>query len=265
MHFFTIASGSSGNSICIGNEKTTLLVDAGISGKRIEEGLNTYDFTTSDMAGILITHEHADHIGGLGVISRKHGIPIYATRGTINAIRRSSSVGNINDGLFYEIEPDKDFSLGDLVVRPIRISHDAADPVAYRVSDKRNSVAVLTDLGIFDNYIVENMQHLDAMVIESNHDVKMLEVGSYPYPLKQRILSDVGHLSNELSGQLLGRLLHDDMKHIFLGHLSRENNYPELAEQTVKLEVSMGDNPYCGTDFPIEVAPRDTASRLVEL
>ncbi len=265
MELFTIASGSSGNCICVGNERTHVLVDAGVSGKRIEEAVNTYDLTTSDMAGVLITHEHVDHIQGLGVIARRYGLPIYATRGTIRAIKSCSSVGKINEGLFYEIKADEPFFVGDLSVHPVRISHDAADPVAYRVSDEKHSVGVLTDLGTFDHYIIERMQNLDAMVLEANHDVKMLEVGSYPYRLKQRILSDYGHLSNELSGQLLCELLHDSMKYIFLGHLSKENNYPELAHETVKLEISLGENPYKGTDFPIEVASRSSVSRRVEL
>ena len=263
MELFTIASGSSGNCVCVGNERTHVLIDAGTSGKKIEEAVNTYDLATSDMEGVLVTHEHVDHIQGLGVIARRYNIPIYATGGTIRAIRKCSSVGKIDESLFCEIRADEPFRLGGLRVLPVRISHDAAEPVAYRVSDENHSVGVLTDLGTFDHYIIERMQNLDAMVLEANHDVRMLEVGSYPYALKQRILSDFGHLSNELSGQLLGRLLHDNMKHIFLGHLSKENNYPELAHETVKLEVSLGENPYRGTDFPIEVAARNHVSRRI--
>ena len=130
MELFSIASGSSGNCICVGNDRSHVMIDAGVSGKRIEEGMNTYDYTTSDMDGILITHEHSDHIMGLGVIARKYGLPIYATKGTVDAILTSSSVGKIDTGLFHVIEAGVEFAVGDLTIMPMSISHDAADPVA---------------------------------------------------------------------------------------------------------------------------------------
>ena len=145
------------------------------------------------------------------------------------------------------------------------ISHDAADPVAYLVSDGRHRVGVVTDLGYYDADIVSHMEGLDALLLEANHDIHMLQVGAYPYPLKQRILGERGHLSNETSGQLLGQILHDGMQHILLGHLSKENNYDELAYETVRLEISLGDNPYRGNDFPSEVAKRDRPSSLIRL
>ena len=265
MDFFSVASGSSGNCICLGSNQCHVMIDAGISGKRIEEGMNTYDYTTSDMDGVLITHEHSDHIQGLGVIARKYGLPIYATKGTADAILQSSSVGKIDPSLFHVIEAGKTFFIGNLEIYPMSISHDAADPVAYLVSDGRHRVGVVTDLGYYDADIVSHMEGLDALLLEANHDIHMLQVGAYPYPLKQRILGERGHLSNETSGQLLGQILHDGMQHILLGHLSKENNYDELAYETVRLEISLGDNPYRGNDFPIEVAKRDRPSSLIRL
>lgn len=265
MDFFSVASGSSGNCICLGSDQCHVMIDAGISGKRIEEGMNTYDYTTSDMDGVLITHEHSDHIQGLGVVARKYGLPIYATKGTADAILQSSSVGKIDPSLFHVIEAGKTFFIGNLEIYPMSISHDAADPVAYLVSDGRHRVGVVTDLGYYDADIVSNMEGLDALLLEANHDIHMLQVGTYPYPLKQRILGERGHLSNETSGQLLGQILHDGMQHILLGHLSKENNYDELAYETVRLEISLGDNPYRGNDFPIEVAKRDRPSSLIRL
>lgn len=265
MEMFSIASGSSGNSIFVGDDNTRLLIDAGISGKRIEEGINTYGYTTSDIDGVLVTHEHGDHICGLGVIARKYGLPIYATKGTMEAIKNTSGVGKIDPGLFREIQSKKEFSIGSLRICPISVSHDAADPVAFVVSAGEKRVGVLTDLGTYDEYILKAVQNLDALLLEANHDINMLQVGSYPYPLKQRILGVRGHLSNERSGQLLGQILHDGMKHIFLGHLSKENNYPELAYETVRLEITMGDNPYRGGDFPIEVAARDCVSARITI
>jgi phosphoribosyl 1,2-cyclic phosphodiesterase len=242
------------------------MIDAGISGKRIEAGMNTYDYTTADMDGLLVTHEHSDHVAGLGVISRKYHIPIYATAATIQAIRSMKSLGAIDDTLFHVIRPDEDFVLGSLKIHPFHISHDAADPVAYRIENTKSKVAVCTDLGYYDSNIVENLTGLDAMLIEANHDIHMLEVGSYPYHLKRRILGEYGHLSNEASGKLLSQVLHDNVKHVFLGHLSHENNYPDLAYETVRLEVTMDDaTPYKGSDFDITVASRTEVSEKIVL
>ena len=264
MDFFSIASGSSGNCICVGDDDTHVMIDAGISGKRIEAGMNKYDYTTADMAGLLVTHEHSDHVAGLGVVARKYHVPIYGTAGTIRAIRSMKSLGAIDDTLYHIIKPDEDFSIGSLNIHPFRISHDAADPVAYRIENPKSKVAVCTDLGYYDGYIVENLTDLDALLLESNHDIHMLEVGSYPYPLKQRILGNYGHLSNEASGKLLSQVLHDDIKHVFLGHLSHENNYPDLAYETVRLEVTMDEStPYKGNDFNITVASRSEVSERI--
>lgn len=263
MELCSIASGSSGNCIYVGTDNCHLLVDAGISGKRIEAGLNSIDLKTKEMQGILVTHEHTDHIHGLGVLARRYAIPMYATAGTIDAILHTKSVGKIDEKLFCEVHAGEKFVIGDMTIEPIAISHDAAEPVAYKFRQQDKSMAVMTDLGIYDEKIIEKLKNLDVLFLESNHDVHMLQVGAYPYLLKQRILGDRGHLSNELCGRLLGEVLHDDMKYIFLGHLSKENNYPELAYETVRVEVSMGDNPYRGDDFPMYVARRDEPSERV--
>ena len=263
MELCSIASGSSGNCICVGSDDCHVLIDAGISGKRIENGLNSIDLKTADMQGILITHEHIDHIAGLGVIARRYGIPMYATGETVDAILHTKTVGKIDEALFQVIEPEREFTIGDLTIEPVSISHDAADPVAYKIRQQEKNVAVMTDLGTYDDHIVEKLQNVDVLLLEANHDVRMLQAGAYPYPLKQRILGDKGHLSNERSGQLLGKVLHDHLKHIVLGHLSKENNYPELAYETVRLEVELGDNPYKGDDFPMFVAKRDEVSQKI--
>lgn len=260
MELCSIASGSSGNCICVGTDSGHILIDAGISGKRIEEGLNSIGLKTSEMQGILVTHEHIDHVAGLGVLSRRYGIPVYATEGTIEAVKRMSSVGKIEEGLFHVISPEQEFTIGDMQIEPIRISHDAADPTAYKIRQGKKTAAVMTDLGFYDARIVEKLQNIDAVLLEANHDVRMLELGPYPYPLKQRILGDRGHLSNENCGRLLGEILHDDFKGVVLGHLSKENNYPELAYETVRVEVDMGKNPYHADDFPMYVAKRDQVS-----
>lgn len=265
MRLCSIASGSSGNCIYVGSDATHLLIDVGISGKKTELGLNSLQVTGSDIDGILITHEHADHINGLGVLARKYGIPVYATAGTIEAMKNNRAIGNVDESLFHEVNADEKFTIKDLVVDPMRISHDAAEPVAYRVRYEKQKVAVITDLGYYDDYTVESLKNVDALLIEANHDVNMLQVGHYPYYLKQRILGNRGHLSNENSGRLLSRLLHDNIKGILLGHLSQENNLPELAYEAVRIEVTLGDNPYKADDFPIWVAGRNEVSPMIEI
>ena len=265
MDFCSIASGSRGNCIYVGSDQTSVLIDTGISRKRIVDGLHEIDRKPEELKGILITHEHSDHIKGLGVMSRKYHIPIYATAGTIDGIRNSSSLGQIDEDLFHTIRADGKFQIEDLEVEPFAISHDAAEPVAYRLDNGEKSVAVVTDLGYYDEKIVSHLKDLDGVLLESNHDIHMLQVGSYPYYLKQRILGNRGHLSNENAGRLLCEILNDRIKTILLGHLSRENNYEALAYETVCAEVTLGDNPYKAGDFPIAVAARDHISPLYAL
>lgn len=263
MRLCSIASGSSGNCIYVGSDTTNILVDTGISGKKVEFGLNALDLTIKDLDGIFVTHEHSDHIKGLGVIARKCGVPIYATAGTIRAMEENGSLGKMPEGIFHTIKEDVSCKIGDLDVRPFHISHDAAQPVGYCVHHGNKKIGIATDMGTYDEYTVNNLTGLDALVLEANHDVNMLQVGSYPYYLKRRILGNRGHLSNETAGRLLCRLLHDNMKDIFLGHLSKENNYEALAYETVCAEVTMGDNPYKADDFRICVAKRDEVSNVV--
>ena len=265
MRLCSIASGSSGNCIYVGSEATHLLVDVGISGKRIECGLNSLGLTGRDLDGILITHEHADHISGLGVMARKYGVPIYGTRGTLEAIRNTGNLGKIDEELFHEVKEDEKLTIKDLTVNPMRISHDAAQPAAYRIGYGSQKIGICTDLGVFNDYTVECLKGMDALLIEANHDVNMLQVGPYPYYLKQRILGDKGHLSNENSGRLLSRILHDKLQTIILGHLSKENNLPELAYEAVRMEITMGENPYNANDFRMMVASRSELSPVVNI
>ena len=265
MRLCSIASGSSGNCIYVGSDTTHLLFDVGISGKRTENGLKQLDLSPRDLDGIFITHEHADHIAGLGVLARKYGIPVYATAKTIEAIKQMKNLGNLDDSLFHSVKADEKIIVKDMTVNPMHISHDAADPVAYRISHDRKKVAIVTDLGKYDDYTVESLRGMDALLMEANHDINMLQVGPYPYYLKQRILGERGHLSNEASGQLLTRILHDKLQAVFLGHLSKENNLPELAYETVRVEINMADTPYHAEDFRLAVAKRDEVSEIFHI
>ncbi|MBO4375105.1 MAG: MBL fold metallo-hydrolase [Lachnospiraceae bacterium] len=263
MRFCNFASGSSGNCTYIGDDNTHLFVDVGISGKRIEAALNEIGLTASDMTGILVTHEHTDHINALSVISKKHEIPIYATKGTIEAIKRMPRFSAIPDGLYHEIKADRAFMLGDFCIRPVKISHDAAEPVAYRLDNKGKSVGVITDLGKYDDYTVNSMKDCSTVMVEANHDVNMLQVGPYPYMLKKRILGDKGHLSNDACGRFLVELLGNRLENIILGHLSQENNLAELAYETVRMEVTMSDTPFRFSDFRVLIGKRNERTELL--
>lgn len=268
MRFTSISSGSSGNVSYIGTERTHILVDAGVTMKAINEGLRTLKLELSDIQGIFLTHEHIDHIKAIGAISRRYGIPIYGTLETLQELisgNGQKKLGELDRELLHPILPDAESRIGDLSVLPFSIDHDAANPVAYRVSDGVHSVAVATDMGHFDSYIEAHLRELDAMLIEANHDIAMLSSGPYPMALKRRILSDRGHLSNDNAGRLLDRVLHDRLRHIFLGHLSLENNQPELAKSTVEQEIDASESGYHSGDFEISVAKRDCVSELVVL
>lgn len=268
MRLTSIASGSSGNCIYVGSDTTHLLVDVGISGKKVEAGVNELDLSMRDVDGILITHEHSDHIAGLGVIARKYQIPIYATPLTKQAILDvKAKCGDIDPDLICEIYPDDKLTIKDIVINPMNISHDAAQPVAYRFKSEGRKAAVVTDLGTFDEYTVECLKGMDVLFLEANHDVKMLEVGPYPYYLKRRILGDRGHLSNSRSGELLTKIIHDNLKTVYLGHLSKENNLPELAYESVRVEVLMNQNnsEYKGisiNDIELLVANRSEVTKV---
>lgn len=265
MELFSIASGSSGNCILVGSDHTKLLVDAGISAKRIEEGLNLHSLTCSDISGILITHEHSDHVKSLGVLARKYQIPMYATFRTIQYLKGAGSLGKYDFNLYQSISKDTPFSIGDIRIEANSTWHDAVDPVCYHFTQGDKKISIATDLGNYTPYLLEKMSGSDLLLIEANHDIRMLEVGPYPYELKQRILSDHGHLSNELSGEFIMKLLHRGVKGIILGHLSKENNFPDLAYETVR--QALKENPYDAEpeDFHLTVASRDMPSAYFEI
>ncbi|WP_343209016.1 MBL fold metallo-hydrolase [Anaerolentibacter hominis] len=264
MKFCSIASGSSGNCIYVGSENTHVLVDVGISGKRVAGGLEQIEVRPDELSAILITHEHTDHISGLGVMARKYHIPVYATAETLDAILSTRSIGRIEESLLHDVRPDEKFSLGEFKIDPFSIPHDAANPVCYSLEAGNHKVAVATDLGQYDDYIVKHLEGAEILLLEANHDINMLEVGPYPYMLKKRILGERGHLSNDNSGRLICRLFNDSLKYVILGHLSKENNYPALAYETVKYELGQ-EQPGYEITCKIQVAKRDEPSLLITL
>ncbi|MCR5304191.1 MAG: MBL fold metallo-hydrolase [Lachnospiraceae bacterium] len=264
MRMCSLGSGSSGNCIYAGTSTANILIDTGLSCKKTVERLNDIGTDISEIDAIFLTHEHSDHISGLRVISKKYNIPIYSTYGTIEAVKRTPNACEIDETLYHCVEPDVAFEIKGVKAVPVRIDHDAADPVAYRLEADGKRGGVITDLGTFSEYTVQAMSGLQTIFIEANHDLRMLECGRYPYPLKQRIMGDHGHLSNDDSARLLSYLLNDDIERVMLAHLSRENNLPVIAYESVRSGISLSDTKYEGDDFPINVCPRDEISKIVE-
>lgn len=251
LSFASLVSGSSGNSTFLSDGKTNILVDCGMSGKRLQESLAKIDVSAADIDALLITHEHIDHVKGAGVISRKFDIPIYATVGTHN----SMSVGKVSDKNICIVEKDKPFEIGSIGVNAFAIPHDAQDPVGYSFFADGEKVSVATDIGYMSDEILREISGSSAVLLESNHDVQMLEFGSYPYELKKRILGRYGHLSNDAAGETAVKLVREGAKKILLGHLSDENNTPDIAFKTVEnILKSAGVN--IGKDMILGIAQR---------
>ena len=260
MNLCSIRSSSKGNAILVYTETTRLLVDCGISGKLAKEGLNQLGFEPESLQGILITHEHQDHIGGVGVMSRRYGLPIYANQKTWCAM--SSALGKLDDSNRHIFENETEFTIGDITVRPFSIPHDAADPVGYSFTSRGKKVSVATDIGVLEESIFRAIKGSGAILLEANHDRNLLDMGSYPLPLKQRIRSEKGHLSNEDAGYAAKFLCKMGTCQIMLGHLSAENNYPLLAKQTVvNILKESGIEP--GRDLALSIAPRDCVSSVM--
>lgn len=254
-------SGSSGNAIFVCSERTKILVDAGLSGKRIEEALASIGENIREIKGILITHEHTDHIQGAGILSRKFNIPIYATEPTWLA--GSGKLGNVHTR-FTRIISKTAFYIDDLLIEPYAIPHDAADPVGYCISRGPRKVAVATDLGHFSKQIEYRLHACDLVVLEANHDTQMLSAGRYPYELKQRIRSSHGHLSNEEAADAAVKLAAAGVSSILLGHLSKENNFEQLAYRTVTdALLAQGITP--GHDISLGLAFRDKVTGVFQI
>ncbi len=264
MKLCSIASGSSGNCIYVGNKNTHILIDAGVTCKRMEEGLKKIGVAPENVEAILITHEHIDHVRGINVFLKKNGTKVYGTKETLQAMHQASGNSSIPGSLLHAVSPDETFQINDLTINPFSLPHDARNPVGYTIESGGHKIGMATDLGMYDSYILSKLTDSEILYIEANHDVNMLMVGGYPYSLKQRIVGSKGHLSNESSAELIKELLHENMKHILLAHMSKENNYAELAYETVKQIVY--ENWSWDTKIPeIVVANRDIPSEPVEL
>lgn len=261
MKFCSLYSGSSGNCLFVAHGATRLLVDAGLSGKKIEQGLASIDELPAQIDGILVTHEHRDHIHGVGVLSRRYDLPVYANAATWEAM--AEDIGKIKGHNIRLFATGVPFDIGDLEIGTFSISHDAADPVGFTFDSGSHTIGIATDTGVVSSEVKAALSGRDLVVLESNHDTAMLETGPYPYYLKHRIASDVGHLSNDTAGDTAVALAESGVKQIVLAHLSHENNLPILAYQATqnffkRAGISEGDTR-------VAVARRHERSSLFEL
>ncbi|HEY8499917.1 MAG TPA: MBL fold metallo-hydrolase [Clostridia bacterium] len=253
----SLYSGSSGNSVYISSQSTHILVDAGLSGKRIEKSMAFVGGSIKNVRAILISHEHMDHIIGAGVLSRRYGIPIYANEKTWEAMRLS--LNNIDSDCIRIFSTGQPFKIGDIEVNTFNTPHDAVEPVGFNFFCDRKKVTIATDIGHINRPLLSNLIGSDIILLESNHDVEMLKVGRYPWPLKQRIMSDKGHLCNDVAAKVVAYLAVNGTKKFLLGHLSKENNFPELAFQTVKNALTE-KSITAGRDVYVGIAYRDRVS-----
>lgn len=232
MRFSVLASGSSGNAIYIENDQHSFLVDAGLSGRKMEELFATIGKKMNNLDGILVTHEHSDHIKGLGIVALKHKVPIYANAKTWQAM--DGLVGAIPVEQRFHFDMDTVKSFGSLDIESFAVSHDAADPMFYVFHENGRKLALITDTGYVSDRMKGIIQASDAFVFESNHDVGMLQMGRYPWSVKRRILSDVGHVSNEDAAVAMSEVMAEKPTRIYLSHLSKDNNMKDLARMSVE-------------------------------
>ncbi|KPH72120.1 MBL fold metallo-hydrolase [Oceanobacillus caeni] len=231
LRFSVLASGSTGNAFYIESERQKLLVDAGLSGKKLTELFQKIQVDPSDLSGILVTHEHSDHIKGLGIFARKYNLPIYANEKTWKAMDKSIGKLSVDQRFLFQMEEVKTFE--DMDVESFGVSHDAAEPMFYTFHSNGKKVALVTDLGYVSERIKKTVEDADAYIFEANHDVEMLRMGRYPWSVKRRILGDSGHVSNEDSGLALADIISNRTKRIYLAHLSLDNNMKDLARMSV--------------------------------
>ena len=260
--FCSLYSGSSGNAIFLGAGSTRLLIDAGLSAKRIIEALVSIGEKPSDLSAILISHEHSDHIKGAGILSRKLNIPIYANENTWKGMEPFIGPVSLNNKAYFNT--GSEFEIGDFLVKSFPIPHDAMEPVGYNFFADCKKITVATDIGHINVELLNCLEASDLLLLESNHDVEMLRIGPYPWHLKKRIAGDRGHLSNDAAGEVIAYMAEKGTKRFLLGHLSRENNFPELAYQTV-YNALCEKSCLAGLDISLDVVLRDKVGKIIEL
>lgn len=264
MEIHSLASGSSGNAYIIKNGNFSILLDAGLSGKRTLAGLTSVGIDPATIKAILITHEHSDHIAGAGIISRRLNLPIFMTSGTWKG--SAARIGNVPAENIHIIKPLDPFSLGDIEITAMNISHDAGDPVNFVFDNGKQRAVVLTDTGCVTAEMLKVLATCQAMVLEANHDPEMLQTGPYPWPLKQRVAGNRGHLSNLQAARVAAWLIiNGKIQRIHLGHLSAVNNNPQCALASVAQHLAQEGLSSEPAYRYLQVLPRHHAGPVLQV
>lgn len=258
-NFCSLYSGSSGNSLLVETENTKLLIDAGVSSKKIETALNNLNIDPSSINGILITHEHSDHVQGLGTFAKKFDLSVFVNQKTLDAMPKQKE--KIPEKNIKKFTIEEKFEIGDMKIKPFAIPHDAANPCGFNVFKDNKKISIATDIGHMTNGILKNLEDSIFVLLESNYDPEVLKFSRYPYPLKSRIAGPNGHLSNELAGKTISHLLSSGLEQAMLGHLSKESNFPELAYKTVVDEIISSN--YSENSLKLSVASRDIPGNII--
>jgi len=250
MRFCSLGSGSEGNALLVevsnGITTSRLMMDCGFGLAETENRLARAGLSPNSLDAIVVTHEHSDHLGGVARFARKHAIPVWLTHGTARLLSERA----LPQVLIHYVDPHDNFCVGDILVTPFTVPHDANEPVQYVFSDGGFRLGVLTDVGITTPHIETNLANCDALVLEANHDIEMLRVGSYPASLKQRVAGRFGHLDNSTAADLLARVKSPKLQHVLAAHLSKQNNTETLARQ------AFGQALNCASDW-IGIARQD--------
>ena len=261
LNFCSLYSGSSGNSLFIETKNTKILVDAGVSCKKIEKALEDIDVNPSTLDGILITHEHTDHVQGLGTLSKKFDLPVFVNQETLDAMPTQKD--KISDKNIKTFKVTEKFEIGDLTINPFSIPHDAANPCGFNIYKDNKKISIATDIGHITNSILKELEESLFIMLEANYDPNVLKCSTYPFNLKTRIAGPTGHLSNEMAGKTISYLIKSGLKNAMLGHLSKESNFPELAYKTVVDELL--ENNYNENSLLLSVASRTEHSKLITI
>lgn len=262
MKICTLSSGSTGNSIFVQSDSSKILIDCGLTGKLAVSLLNSINVKPEELDAIFVTHEHSDHIKGIGVLSRKYDIPILANEKTWMAMR--GSIGKIDPKNIFVFKSNSFFTFRDMDVQNISTYHDAIDPVFFIFYQREQKISILTDTGIITNHMIDSIRNSDVLVLESNHDLDMLKTGPYPYHLKQRILGEHGHLSNDTSADIMKEIVRGNGEKLILGHLSKTNNTEFVAFDSMKNNLeNLGLN--VNNDIILDVAKEYQAGKVNDL
>ena len=260
-NFCSLYSGSSGNSLFVETQNTKLLIDAGVSSKKIETALNDINIDPSTLDGILVTHEHIDHVQGLPTLSKKFDLPVFVNQETLDAMPKQKDKISENNIKTFKIS-DK-FDIGDLEIKPFSIPHDAANPCGFNIWKNNKKISIATDIGHMTNPILKSLEESLFIMLEANYDPEVLRCSPYPFTLKSRIAGPTGHLPNEMAGKTISHLLKSGLKNAMLGHLSKQSNFPELAYKTVVDELI--SNNYNEDCISLSVASRDNHSKIITI